>query len=393
MKTKERDDESPELLWRFSCTTTRSVVDRAARENLPDTNLKPRRFPVHRFPGPKSVEKTTRESRRTWPAEHRLARPSGRALLLPRAARACRVANVEIGREVSAPRARGAPPERWSVPFEASRVPVTRAAFVDACPSRGAPPFTGCAVFEQRGRVAGKRFFPQTTTRGSRALGETCFEREMFMRRNTRRDVVNHDFLVNIPIQVNPVCVNVNRAPIRKNPTFCIFCTHGPLSGGVPSLLLLAIFDRRQREVCVVRARTRTRALRRGADVSRGQGTFSESGKPTSALAASLSGLPRTGRQNRRFASSRQASLARLRNRPGRWPSGPSLGLHPIEEGVGYGSTPAIVAPKKGKALSERSMRIAAAVSACALLGVVASFATGSTAPFSSEGDARIHHW
>ena len=33
---------------------------------------------------------------------------------------------------------------------------------------------------------------------------------------------------------------------------------------------------------------------------------------------------------------------------------------------------------------------IAAAVSACALLGVVASFATGSTAPFSSEGDAPI---
>ena len=70
--------------------------------------------------------------------------------------------------------------------------------------------------------------------------------------------------------------------------------------------------------------------------------------------------------------------------------SGPSHSLRPIEEGVGYGSTPAIVAPKKGKALSERSMRIAAAVSACALLGVVASFATGSTAPFSSEGDAPI---
>lgn len=71
--------------------------------------------------------------------------------------------------------------------------------------------------------------------------------------------------------------------------------------------------------------------------------------------------------------------------------SGPSHSLlSPIEEGVGYGSTPAIVAPKKGKALSDRSMRIAGAVSACALLGVVAMFATGSTAPLSSQGDAPI---
>ena len=65
--------------------------------------------------------------------------------------------------------------------------------------------------------------------------------------------------------------------------------------------------------------------------------------------------------------------------------SGPSHSLRPVAaSGVGYGSTPAIVVAEEGWTLSSRTRVAAAAVSACALLGVVASFASGKTSFYST---------